>query len=78
MKTLRHLLAAIALTCVLSISVMAGDMDTGVAVRGDMGTPLTAAGDMGTGKAATATATSSADPITEIALNLLQRVLALF
>jgi len=68
MKTLRNLLAAMALTCGLCISVMAGDMGTGVAVSGDMGT----------GKAATATATSSADPITEIALNLLQSVLALF
>ena len=68
MKTLQQLLAAMALTCVLCISVMAGDMDTGVAVMGDMAT----------GNAATATASSSADPITEIALNLLQSVLALF
>lgn len=85
MKTLRKILAATVLTCVLSIAAMAGDMGTGftetpppASVTGDMGTgrsataETTVTGDMGTGASVTV------DPITEIALSLLQSLLALF
>ena len=85
MKTLRKILAATVLTCALSLAVIAGDMGTGVAqappppsVTGEMSTGNTAtaettvAGDIGTG------ATATLDPITEIALNILHSLLALF
>jgi hypothetical protein len=85
MKTLRKILAAAVLACVFSIAALAGDMSTGVAqsppppsVTGDMSTgnsataESTVTGDMGTGAA------STVDPITEIALSLLQTLLALF
>jgi hypothetical protein len=85
MKTLRKILAATVLTCALAFPAMAGEMSTGVAqsppppsVTGDMSTgnsataESTVTGDMGTGAA------STVDPITGIALSLLQSLLALF
>lgn len=85
MKTLRKFLAATVLTCALSIAALAGEIGTGVAqappppsVTGEISTGNTAtaeagvAGDIGTGVA------STVDPITGIALSLLQSLLALF
>lgn len=82
MKSLRKLLAASVLTCVLSVCAFAGDMHTGYTDTGDTQTTVT--GDMHTGVAATTTGdmgtpvTSSTDPVTGIALSLVQSVLALF
>lgn len=85
MKSLRNLFAALALTCVLSVSAMAGDMDTGYSNNGGTGNQVTVAGDMDTGKTASVTTgdmgtpvTSLTDPVTGIALSLLQNVLSLF
>jgi hypothetical protein len=83
MKTLRKILAALMLTCVLSIAALAGEIGTGVAqappppsVTGEIGTGNSAtaevAGEIGTGASVTV------DPITGIALSLLQSLLALF
>lgn len=83
MKTLRKILAALVLTCVLSIAALAGEIGTGVAqappppsVIGEIGTGSSAtaevAGEIGTGASVTV------DPITGIALSLLQSLLALF
>jgi hypothetical protein len=85
MKTLRKILAAMVLTCVFSIAALAGEIGTGAAqsppppsVTGEMSTGNTAtaeagvAGEIGTGVA------STVDPITGIALSLLQSLLALF
>jgi hypothetical protein len=85
MKTLRKFLAALVLTCVLSITTLAGEISTGVAQSPP---PPSVTGDMGTGSSATAESTltgeigngaaSNVDPITGIALSLLQSLLALF
>jgi hypothetical protein len=88
MKSLRKVLAITVLTLVLTCSVFAGEMSTGVAsqppdqqsasVAGEISTGNTATaettvtGDMGTGASVTV------DPITGIALSLLQSLLALF
>jgi hypothetical protein len=88
MKSLRKVLALFVLTLALTCTGIAGEMSTGVAstppqqqgasVTGEMSTGNTAtaeagaAGNMGTGAAATL------DPITEIALNFLNSLLALF
>jgi hypothetical protein len=85
MKTLRKILAATVLTCVFSLAAMAGEIGTGVAqappppsVTGEISTGSSATaetnltGDMGTGASATV------DPVTEIALSLLESLLALF
>lgn len=78
MRHLKQLCAACALTAVLALTTSAGQMTTGVVdppppppsatTQGDVST--TVAGEMTTGVADTATAT-------EIALNLLQSLLAL-
>ena len=85
MKSLRNLFAALVLTCALCVSVMAGDMDTGYTNNGGTGTQVTVAGDMDTGKTAAATTgdmgtgqAATTDPVTGIALSLLQSVFALF
>jgi hypothetical protein len=85
MKSLRNLFAALALTCALSVSAFAGNMDTvGITSTGDMGTQGVATGNMDTGATATAPGdmgtpvTTSTDPVTGVALSLLQSVLALF
>jgi hypothetical protein len=84
MKSLRNLLAALALTCALSVSAFAGDMGTQGITAGDMGTQGIATGDMGTGATATApgeigtVGIATTDPVTEVALSLLQSALSLF
>lgn len=84
MKTLRTLIAAIALTCALAFPTIAGEMSTGVAqtpptrVTGDISTGINAtAGASATGEIGTGAA-STVDPVTEAVLSLLQSVLALF
>ncbi len=83
MKSLRNIFAALALTCVLSVSVFAGDMDTmGITSTGDMGTQGVATGNMDTGATATGdmgtVGITTTDPVTGIALVLLQSALSLF
>lgn len=84
MKSLRNLLATLALTCVLSVSAFAGDMGTQGYAPGDIGTQGVATGNMGTGATTTATGEmgtvgiAATDPATGVALSLLQSVLALF
>jgi hypothetical protein len=80
MKSLQRLCAAFVLTLALTLSAFAGDMTTGIidtppppgqqlATTGDMQAGLT--GDMSTGITAT-------DPVTTVALSLLQSLLSLF
>ncbi|HEX8174091.1 MAG TPA: hypothetical protein VF543_03110 [Pyrinomonadaceae bacterium] len=85
MKSLRNLLAALALACVLSVSAFAGDMGTqGITSTGDMGTQGIATGNMDTGATTTAPGNmetvgiTATDPVTGIALVLLQSALSLF
>jgi hypothetical protein len=80
MKHVRQLCAAIALTFALSLTILAGDMSCGIT-----STPpppeqsqTATCGDMSCGGASTDEATSSEPTITEIALGILQSVLALF
>ena len=84
MKNLRRLSVALVFTLAITIPAFAGEMDTGrtspppsqpaqtAAVNGQIDTELTGQEETGSSEA---TATDSA---TEIALNLLQSVLALF
>lgn len=88
MKTLRRLCAVFVLTLTLSLSVFAGDMETGIAAppsppdsqamtAGQMDT--TVAGQMDTGVTGDmSTGVAATDPATEVALNLLQNLLSLF
>lgn len=81
MKSLQRLCAAFVLTLILTLQAFAGEMTTGiidtpppppgaqVATTGDMQAGLT--GDMSTGITAT-------DPVTTVALSLLQSLLPLF
>jgi hypothetical protein len=75
MKTIRQICATIVLITVLAFSAFAGEMSTGIATpppptqQGEMST--TVSGQMDTGITTTDTAT-------EIALNLLPSLLALF
>jgi hypothetical protein len=85
MKSLRNLFAALALTCVLSVSAFAGNMETvGITSTGDMGTQGVATGNMDTGATTTAPGNmetvgiAATDPVTGIALSLLQSALSLF
>lgn len=85
MKSLRKLLAASALTCVLSVCAFAGDIGTqGITSTGNTGTQTTATGDVHTGATATTpgemgtVGIAAIDPVTGIALSLLQSVLSLF
>ncbi len=83
MKNLRRLFCAVVFTLALTIPAFAGDMQTTVTspppaqpqtatLDGDMQTGLTGQAETGSGEA------TAADSATEIALNLLQSVLALF
>lgn len=82
MKSLRNLLAALALTCVLCVSAFAGEMGTQGYAPGDMGTQGVATGNTDTGATATGdmgtVGIAATDPATGVALSLLQSVLALF
>jgi len=79
MKPLRRICAAFVLTVALTLSAFAGDIHTGItdppppsldaATTGQIETGYT--GDIHTGVTAT-------DPVTEVALNLLQSLLSLF
>ncbi len=85
MKSLRNTLAALALTCALSISTFAGDMGTvGITSTGDIGTQGVATSNTDTGATATTPGNmdtvgiTATDPVTGIALSLLQSALSLF
>lgn len=85
MKSLRNILAALALTCALCVSAFAGEMGTvGITSTGDMGTQGVATSNMDTGATATAPGNmetvgiATTDPVTGIALSLLQSALSLF
>lgn len=85
MKSLRNLLAALALTCVLSVSAFAGNMETvGITSTGGTGTQTTVPADTGTDATTTAPGNmetvgiAATDPATGIALVLLQSALSLF
>lgn len=89
MKQLRLSLFATILTLALATSTLAGHMATGVAsppppdptvsADGHMATGFTSTGDTSGGEtSASSEATSIADPVTEITLNLLQSLLSLF
>ena len=84
MKSLRQLCVAVVFTLALAIPAFAGEMDTGrtppppsqpaqtATVNGEMEIGLTGQEETGSGEV------SATDSATEIALNLLQSVLALF
>jgi hypothetical protein len=86
MKSLRKVLALTTLTFVLTCTVFAGEMSTGVASPAPQQQSASVTGEMSTGNTATAEvageigtgAASTVDPITGIALSLLQSLLALF
>ena len=79
MKNLRRLCGALVFTLALTIPAFAGEMDTGIApppqaatTEGDIQTTTTEQAEMVSSEA------TAADSAAEIALNLLQSVLALF
>lgn len=84
MKSLRNLFAALVLTCVLSVSAFAGEMGTQGYAPGEMGTQGIATSSTDTGATATTSGNmdtigiASTDPVTGIALSLLQSALSLF
>lgn len=83
MKSLRNLLAALLLTCALCISAFAGEIGTQGYAPGEIGTQGIATSNMDTGETATAPGvgtgvTAATDPVTGIALSLLQSALSLF
>jgi hypothetical protein len=82
MKNLRRLCGALVFTLALTIPAFAGDIQTGVAPPPVQPQTATLNGDIQTGVTGQAETDSSeataADSATEIALNLLQSVLALF
>lgn len=79
MKTVRQLCAALALTLILSLTAFAGDMSCGITST----TPppqqpqASVCGDMSCGVASTDEATSDVPTVTEVALGLIQSVVAL-
>jgi hypothetical protein len=86
MKSLQKLLAVTSLMFILTCSAFAGEMGTGFTSPPPPSSSVV--GEMGTGSAATAETTMTGemitgasvtvDPIHEIALNILQSLLALF
>jgi ABC-type oligopeptide transport system substrate-binding subunit len=85
MKSLRKVLALFVLTLALTCTTIAGEMSTGVASTPPQQQSASITGEMSTGNTATADAgeigtgaTATVDPITGIALSLLQSLLALF
>ncbi len=81
MKTLRQLCVAVVFTLALSISTFAGEIDItktappppqSATAQGEMHTTVTGQEETGSGEV------SATDSATEIALNLLRTVLALF
>ena len=77
MKNIRHFCAAVTLTLILALHSFAGQIETGIT---DPPPPSAADGQIETGIAGQITTGSSeaVDPVTEIALSLLQSVLPLF
>lgn len=82
MKCLRKLCAVVALTFVFSLTAFAGDMSCGVTSSPPPQQPQAmTAGDINCGISATDDTTGSetvVSPVTEIALGLIQNVLAIF
>jgi hypothetical protein len=78
MKNIRQFCAAVALACVFTLSTFAGQMETGITEPPPPAS--TTDGQMETGIAGQITTGSSeaVDPVTEIALSLLQNLLPLF
>lgn len=80
MNNVQRLCASVALTLALTVSVFAGQIDIGKTPPPPP-TSVTAAGQIDTGVAssdATPNGETTAESLTEITLNLLQSVLALF
>jgi hypothetical protein len=80
MKSVRQFCAVGLLTCVLSLPVVAGQIGTGV-VDPPPPPSSTTEGQIGTGVGVTGQITESneaVDPVTQMALNLVQSVLSLF
>ncbi|HWT02895.1 MAG TPA: hypothetical protein VN256_21780 [Pyrinomonadaceae bacterium] len=79
MKRVRQLCAALALTLILSLTALAGDMSCGItSTAPPQQTQAAACGDMSCGVASTDESASGVPFVTEVALGLLQSVLALF
>jgi hypothetical protein len=82
MKQLRFSLAATILALALSVPAFAGDMQAGITAQPPSQPTASAAGDIQCGAALTSETTNSenttVNPVTEIALNLIQSVLSLF
>lgn len=81
MNNVKRLCASVALTLALAMSVFAGQIDIGKTPPPPPPTLVTAAGQIDTGVAssdATPNGETTAESLTEITLNLLQSVLALF
>jgi hypothetical protein len=82
MSSLRHFCVATVLIFTLAVPTLAGDMQCGVVSQPPPDTSITSVtGEIATGAATTnetSAETTYVDPVTEIALSLLQGVLALF
>jgi hypothetical protein len=83
MKSLKKVCAAVLLTLILSLSALAGDMSCGITAPPPPPQSQSATtGDMPAGIASTDGAAGDEamafNPVTEIALNLIQSLLALF
>ncbi len=78
MKNLRRLGAAVVLTFVLGLSVLAGDIPTPPCAPGDIPTPPCAAGKTLTFGAPPVSNAADIYSFAEVALNVLQSVLSLF
>jgi hypothetical protein len=82
MNHLRRFCLTFVLTIALTLSAFAGDIHCGIVSDPSSGSSATSVtGDMATGAATTnetSAETTYVDPVTEIALSLLQGVLALF
>lgn len=79
MKQLKRFLAATVLTLALVVSALAGDMPCGVTSTPPSLTATAAASDTETtSTSGTASEITAVDPVTEIALGILQRLLSLF
>lgn len=79
MKTLRRLCAAFVLTLALTLSAFGGQIETGVTTAPPPPPDTAATGQIETGiTGEISSGVTATDPVTEIALNLLQSLLSLF
>jgi hypothetical protein len=80
MKTLRRICTAFSLTLVLTLSAFAGDISTGIiATPPPPDSQALATGEMSTTVTGEiSTSVTAMDPVTEVALNLLQNLPPLF